>query len=109
MKTRRWNPNWDRAFNLTPARESPSTSRHNDSPRVFVTGILTWTFGPHPAISCACRSISGNSSPITSKEIGRSSNYPLATADLRAGSVLRGTSPVVFHLARQYLERTATF
>ena len=59
-------------LSLTPSCDSRRTRLALDSPRVFVTGILTKTFSPHAAIARACRSISSNSSENTSNEIGRS-------------------------------------
>src|SRR5438874_5227328 len=59
-------------FTLTPAATRPRTSGMDDSPLVFVMGILTNTFWPQLEITNACRAISGKLSANTSNEIGRS-------------------------------------
>ena len=59
-------------FTFTPPCDSRRTTSSDGSPRVLVTGILTYTFGPQEATIRACRSISSNSSAMTSKEMGRS-------------------------------------
>ena len=68
---------WSRVRMAVTLRCSPSadrslTSAAELSPRVFVTGILTKTLGPHEPMSRACVPISSNSSENTSKEMGLS-------------------------------------
>src|SRR4029450_4166326 len=43
-----------------------------DCPLVLVTGIFTFTFGPHPAIVRACSAMLAKSSANSSNETGRS-------------------------------------
>src|SRR4029450_4263020 len=57
-------------FNFTPSPANRSINGTEDSPLVFVIGILTYTLSCHSWILSACRRISTKSSEKTSNEIG---------------------------------------
>ena len=56
-------------FTLMPSCESERTALKSGSPRVVVTGSLTYTLGPQALITRACATISAMSSENTSKEM----------------------------------------
>jgi hypothetical protein len=59
-------------FSFTPALDKRSMSGPENSRFVFVTGIFTFTFFPHEAISSAWPSMVPKSSAKTSNDTGRS-------------------------------------